>query len=131
MVLSRRHFLTASATGVIGATTVALSEIAAPALATAPRESALSELSAGKRALVLGHDLSTLQQLEAVGRTFSDQGRVQPVEEIVARHGATHIRLRLWVDPPMAYNDLPHVLAMARRIKAAGLKLLLDLHYSD
>jgi arabinogalactan endo-1,4-beta-galactosidase len=53
------------------------------------------------------------------------------VERIVARHGATYVRLRLWVDPPIPYNDLPHVLAMARRIKDAGLKLLLDLHYSD
>ena len=81
--------------------------------------------------LVLGHDLSTLQQLEDVGRTFSDEGWAQPVERIVAHHGATYIRERLWVNPPIAYNDLPHILTMARRIKAAGLKFLLDFHYSD
>src|SRR6266699_5145466 len=81
--------------------------------------------------LVLGHDLSTLQQLEDVGRTFSDEGWAQTVERIVAHHGATYIRERLWVNPPIAYNDLPHILTMARRIKAAGLKFLLDFHYSD
>ncbi len=81
--------------------------------------------------LVLGHDLSTLQQLEDAGRTFSDDGGVRPAEQIVADHGATYIRERLWVNPPIPYSDLPHILTMARRIKAAGLKFLLDFHYSD
>lgn len=81
--------------------------------------------------LVLGQDLSTLQQLEDAGRTFSDDGWVQPVEQIVAQHGATYIRERLWVNPPIPYNDLPHLLTMAKRIQAAGLELLLDFHYSD
>ena len=45
--------------------------------------------------MVLGHDLSTLQQLEDVGRTFSEGGKVQPVERIVAHHGATYVRERL------------------------------------
>src|SRR5260370_6213036 len=81
--------------------------------------------------MVLGHDLSTLQHLEDVGRTFSDDGTVQLVEQIVAHHSATYVRERLWVNPPIPYNDLPHILTMARRIKAADLKLLLDFHYSD
>src|SRR6266566_89397 len=92
---------------------------------------ALMNRSEADQKLVLGHDLSTLQQLEDVGRTFSDEGWAQPVERIVAHHGATYIRERLWVNPPIAYNDLPHILTMARRIKAAGLKFLLDFHYSD
>jgi arabinogalactan endo-1,4-beta-galactosidase len=41
------------------------------------------------------------------------------------------MRLRLWVDPPAGYSDLPGLLAMARRAKAAGMRLLLDPHYSD
>jgi arabinogalactan endo-1,4-beta-galactosidase len=41
------------------------------------------------------------------------------------------VRLRLWVDPPAGYSDLPSVLAMARRAKAAGMRVLLDPHYSD
>src|SRR5579871_1571985 len=81
--------------------------------------------------MVLGHDISTLQQLESVGRTFSDNRDVHPAERILAHHGATYIRERLWVNPPMPFNDLPHILSMAKRIKAAGLKFLLDFHYSD
>jgi len=41
------------------------------------------------------------------------------------------VRLRLWVDPPAGYSDLQSVLAMARRAKAAGMRILLDPHYSD
>jgi len=80
---------------------------------------------------VLGHDISTLQQEESIGKTFSDGGTVVPLEKILANRGTTYIRERLWVNPPIAFNNLSHVLAMATRIKAAGLKLLLDFHYSD
>lgn len=120
--LGRRRFLTSTAAG--AALLAGLGALEPASLAFA------SALEPGHR-LVLGHDLSTLQQLESVGRTFSDRGRVRPVEEIVARHGATYVRERLWVNPPAPFNDLPHVLAMAKRIKRAGLKFLLDFHYSD
>jgi arabinogalactan endo-1,4-beta-galactosidase len=42
--------------------------------------------------MVPGHDLSTLQQFEDVGRTFSYDGWAQPVEQVVAHHGAMYIR---------------------------------------
>ncbi len=133
--LSRRRFLTgtiASAATVTGMTTFSNANQAFAASLSAASASTLTPSSYGPdHELVLGHDISTLQQLEDVGKTFSDHGRVQPAERILAAHGATYIRERLWVNPPMPYNDLPHVLRMARRIKAAGLKFLLDIHYSD
>jgi arabinogalactan endo-1,4-beta-galactosidase len=124
-VVSRRRFLAVTgAAGIAGlASPFGVSEAAGAVLE--------AEASAKKRHLVLGHDLSTLQQEEDVGRAYSDSGRVQPLEKIVKAHGASHVRLRLWVDPPIPYNDLPHVLSMAQRIKDAGLKVLLDIHYSD
>jgi arabinogalactan endo-1,4-beta-galactosidase len=122
--VSRRRFLAATALGVAG--------LASPLQVT---EAAVSRLGTGaatkKRHLVLGHDLSTLQQEEAIGKVYSDGGRVQPLERIVKTHGASHVRLRLWVDPPIPFNDLSHVLSMAKRIQGAGLKLLLDVHYAD
>ena len=39
--------------------------------------------------------------------------------------------MRLWVNPPPGYSNLASDLQMARRIKAAGDKLYLDIHYSD
>jgi len=40
-------------------------------------------------------------------------------------------RLRIWHSPQDGYNDLTHTLDMAKRIKALGMGLLLDFHYSD
>jgi len=125
--LGRRRFLRQTATGVatlagLAALTPVDPVFAAPLHASGERA----------RRLVLGHDLSTLQQEEDAGNIFTDlDGRVRRVEDVVARHGATYIRERLWVNPPAPYNDLAHILSMARRIKRAGLKLLLDFHYSD
>jgi arabinogalactan endo-1,4-beta-galactosidase len=80
---------------------------------------------------IVGHDLSFAVQEAAAGATYTDRGRTALPEKILADHGAGWVRLRLWVDPPAGYSDLPGVLAMARRAKAAGMRLLLDPHYSD
>jgi arabinogalactan endo-1,4-beta-galactosidase len=133
--ISRRRFLTRSVTG--AATVAGLLALGTPAQALAAPLNALTSpplahSSDGEHIeLVLGHDLSTLQQELSVGNIFSDDGHVQPVERIVKRHGATYVRQRLWVNPPVPFNDLPHILQEARRIKEAGLKFLLDFHYSD
>jgi len=63
---------------------------------------------------------------------------------LAAAAGVNAVRLRLWVDPSArtaspwppgnadyTYANLTGVLAMARRLQAAGLLLWLDLHYSD
>jgi arabinogalactan endo-1,4-beta-galactosidase len=80
---------------------------------------------------VRGADVSFTPQLEAAGVRFSDHGAVRPVERILAQRGATHVRLRVWTNPPAGYSDQASAVAMARRAKRAGLKVLLDLHYSD
>ena len=88
---------------------------------------------------VLGADISFLPELEAKGMKFSDKGMPGDAIEILKANGFNYIRLRLFVDPanPKGYSpgkgfcDLEHTLAMAKRIKAAGMKFLLDFHYSD
>jgi Glycosyl hydrolase family 53 len=77
---------------------------------------------------IIGHDLSFAVQEAAAGATYTDRGRAKLPERILADHGADWVRLRLWVDPPAGYSDLPGVLAMARRAKAAAMRLLLDPH---
>jgi arabinogalactan endo-1,4-beta-galactosidase len=91
----------------------------------------LRALGHAPRPLIVGHDLSFAVQEAAAGATYTDRGRPKLPERILADHGADWVRLRLWVDPPAGYSDLPNVLAMARRAKAAGMRLLLDPHYSD
>lgn len=83
------------------------------------------------RPTMQGGDMSFAVQEAAAGAVYSDRGRVALPEQILAAHGSNWVRLRVWVDPPVGYSDLPSVLAMARRAKAAGMRLLLDPHYSD
>ena len=45
--------------------------------------------------------------------------------------GQNYARLKVWVNPADGYNNKTRVLAMAKRIKAQGMKLLVDFHYSD
>ena len=78
-----------------------------------------------------GADLSFEPQEEAAGARFTDGGVPGSALSILNRHGLDYVRLRLWVDPPPGYSDLASDLKMAQRIKAAGDKLYLDIHYSD
>lgn len=88
---------------------------------------------------VLGADISFLPELEAEGRKFSDEGKDDDAIQILKAHGINYIRLRIFNDPaqPKGYSpekgfcDLRYTKQMAKRVKDAGLKLLLDFHYSD
>lgn len=88
---------------------------------------------------IIGADISFLPELEAKGIKFSDNGVEKDVLEILNDHGFNYIRLRLFVDPAndsgyspgKGFCDLSHTLQMAKRIKKAGMKFLLDFHYSD
>ncbi|HEX4280903.1 MAG TPA: glycosyl hydrolase 53 family protein, partial [Solirubrobacteraceae bacterium] len=78
-----------------------------------------------------GADLSFEPQEEAAGAHFTDSGVPGSALSILNDHGLNYVRLRLWVNPPAGYSDLASDLRMARRIRAAGDKLYLDIHYSD
>lgn len=88
---------------------------------------------------ILGADISFLPELEARGMKFSDNGVPGDAISIMKAHGFNYIRLRIFNDPanPKGYSpgkgfcDLAHTMVMAKRIKAAGMKFLLDFHYSD
>jgi arabinogalactan endo-1,4-beta-galactosidase len=82
--------------------------------------------------MALGGDL-TFEQLEyTAGNHFTDvDGTQATATQIMRAHGANYARLRLWVVPPPGYPDLQYDLAAARSIEAAGMKLYLDIHYSD
>jgi len=88
---------------------------------------------------MLGADISFLPQLEARGMKFSDKGTPKDAIEILKDHGINYIRLRIFNNPAQdsgyspgkGFCDLEHTKQMAKRVKAAGLKLLLDFHYSD
>jgi beta-galactosidase len=88
---------------------------------------------------MIGADISFLPQLEERGLKFSDNGVEKDAIQILKDHGFNFIRLRIFNDPARdsgyspgkGFCDLNHTLQMAKRVKAAGMKLLLDFHYSD
>src|SRR5882757_3047358 len=80
---------------------------------------------------IRGADLSTALQEEAAGKTFRDGGATTPVEQLLAARGANVMRMRIWVNPAAGGYDLTDALTLARRGHAAGMRILVDLHYSD
>ena len=111
--------------------------------ATTAASPAARSLATAEKTFILGADISWVQQAEAGGGRggpgrFNDHGTPQDILQILKAHGFNYIRLRLFVNPqnPGGYSsqgfcDLPHTIAFAKRIKAAGLGFLLDFHYSD
>lgn len=92
----------------------------------------VSLISLAQPPFICGVDVSFLQQIEDVDGYFydADGNRVDALAYL-ASQGANYVRLRLWHNPTQGYNNLDHTLAMASRIKALGMRFLLDFHYSD
>jgi len=87
-------------------------------------------------AFVKGADISWLPQMEAGGYIFyDDQGKPQDCFQILKDHGINTIRLRTFVNP----SDNPHsghcskdeTIAMAKRARKWGMRVMIDFHYSD
>ena len=90
-------------------------------------------------ARMIGADISFLPQLEAEGIKFSDKGQQKDAIQIMKDHGFNYVRLRVFNNPAndsgyspgKNYCDLQATKKLAKRVKDAGMKLLLDFHYSD
>ncbi len=95
---------------------------------------------------MIGADISWLPQIEngdgrfgEGSRAFFENGARIDAIALLRQHGFNFIRLRIFVNPenPKGYSPgigfcgLDSTLSMARRVKAAGMGLLLDFHYSD
>lgn len=90
-----------------------------------------------------GHDLSYVNMMEDCGAVFKENGVAKDVYKIFADHGTNLVRARLWVDPTwqnslqqpagvkLQYSDLDDVVETFTRSKAYGMKVMLDLHFSD
>ncbi|GHH05306.1 arabinogalactan endo-beta-1,4-galactanase [Streptomyces rubradiris] len=79
-----------------------------------------------------GADISSLAKSEAKGGVYrTGSGSAGDALPILKSYGMNYARLKVWVNPADGFNDKAHVLAMAKRVKAQGMKLLVDFHYSD
>lgn len=125
-----------------------------PACVAGPlnKDSVAGEPAPPSAAPIRGVDVSMLDQLERAGAVFRDEaGQPRELLPLLQAGGANWVRLRLWHHPVNAAdvlddgrlvsrrgepvgggnNDLAATLRMASEAKALGLKLLLDVHYSD
>ncbi|MCW6009753.1 arabinogalactan endo-1,4-beta-galactosidase [Micromonospora sp. CPCC 205371] len=81
---------------------------------------------------IKGADISHLAKNEAYGAVYRDRsGRRGDAVRILRANGVNYARLKVWVDPVDGFNSKERVLAMAKRVKAQGMRLLIDFHYSD
>ncbi len=81
---------------------------------------------------IRGGDVSSVKKNEDFGgRYFTSSGQQADPLAILRGAGMNYARLKVWVNPADGYNNKARVLTMAGRIKAQGMKLLVDFHYSD
>ena len=87
---------------------------------------------------IVGADISAVPAAEDRGIKWSDNGTNKDILQILKDHGFNYIRLRIFVEPTNAggysrqgYCGTAQTIAMAKRVKAAGMGFLLDFHYSD
>jgi arabinogalactan endo-1,4-beta-galactosidase len=81
---------------------------------------------------IKGADVSSLTKNEDHGAVYrTSSGTQQDALAILRASGVNYARLKVWVNPADGYNNKARVLAMATRIKAQGMRLLVDFHYSD
>ena len=83
-----------------------------------------------------GADIGWLAQMEANGYTFKNaSGTTQDCLTILKGLGINSVRLRTWVnpssDPTSGHCSDVETAAMAKRCKAAGLRVMIDLHFGD
>ena len=104
---------------------------------------------------ILGVDLGWVSQLESIGYKWINDAN-DTIDPIVAakNFGANTVRLRVFVNPPeygfwikpdkemkghkiegglvmLGFCDKDSVVKMAKRVKNAGMRLMIDFHYSD
>lgn len=82
---------------------------------------------------VKGADVGFLAGQERRGVQFHDrEGRERECLELLKNdYGMSAIRLRVWVNPRGGDCGKEQVLAMAQRVKALGMDLMIDFHYAD
>mgnify|MGYP002861022497 CR=1 FL=1 len=86
----------------------------------------------------VGGDISMLPKYEKAGVVYKDKNgnTVSDVLAFFRQEGLNIMRIRLFVDPSndtdkAVCQDIDFVKELGKRIKDAGMKLMLDFHYSD
>ncbi|MGW7690656.1 glycoside hydrolase family 53 protein [Streptomyces asiaticus] len=110
---------------------MAVVALTAPLLSV-PTSASATSASATNALSMRGADVSTAQRALDLGAKYYDaNGNAKDPLDILKGAGVNYVRLRIWNNPASGYNNKAKVLAYAKTVKAKGLKLLIDFHYSD
>lgn len=80
---------------------------------------------------IRGADMSYLPLIESEGTIYKHNNLAEDPITTLKNAGCNAIRIRLWKNPSDAHSGLAEVKAFAQRVKTAGLKVWLTVHYSD
>ena len=81
---------------------------------------------------MLGADVSSLQRtLDLGGKYYNASGAQADPYDILRTAGVNYARLRVFNNPASGYHNKAKVLQQAAAIKARGMRLMIDFHYSD
>jgi arabinogalactan endo-1,4-beta-galactosidase len=84
------------------------------------------------RLSIRGGDVSSLLKSEDLGGVYrAEGGKPRDALKILKSHGLNWIRLRAFVDSADDYHETDELVVMSRRAKRLGIRVLVDLHYSD
>jgi arabinogalactan endo-1,4-beta-galactosidase len=76
-------------------------------------------------------DISFLPEIESTGTILYNNGKAEDMLTTLKNAGCNTIRIRLWKNPTSGHSTFTEVKTLAARVKAAGLKVWLTVHYSD
>ena len=80
---------------------------------------------------IRGADMSFLPLIESEGTIYKHNNTAEDAITTLKNAGCNTIRIRLWKNPSDGHSGLAEVKTLAHRVKAAGLKVWLTVHYSD
>ncbi|MEO5776859.1 MAG: glycosyl hydrolase 53 family protein [Flavobacterium sp.] len=76
-------------------------------------------------------DMSYLPLIESEGTVYKHNNTAENAITTLKNAGCNTIRIRLWKNPSDAHSGMTEVKTLAQRVRAAGLKVWLTVHYSD
>ena len=77
-------------------------------------------------------DISFLPEIETTNTVFYNAiNQPENVISILKNSGCNAIRIRLWKNPSSGHSNLSEVKTLANRVKQAGMKVWLTVHFSD
>jgi arabinogalactan endo-1,4-beta-galactosidase len=127
---------TSGSTGISRRSLLKATSATAGAIAAAAAFGELAPSADAATGFVKGVDVSWAPQMEAHGYSWKNaSGQTQDLLTILKGYGISAVRLRTFVNPSSSATDghcsIDEVAAFAKRVKAAGMSIMLDFMFGD